>query len=68
MKSFTYPIWPSKCDKSEDAPYLNFSTMQGAHTPEMDDSIKTLKAKFKQSYMHQDELFVDLLLGKNLEI
>ena len=39
--------------------------MQGAHTPEMEDSIKTLKAKFKESYMHQDELFVDLLLGKN---
>merc|ERR1719228_3186030 len=36
--------------------------MQGAHTPEMDDSIKTLKAKFKQSYMHQDYLYADLLL------
>merc|ERR1712227_579119 len=36
-------------------------TMQGAHTPGMDDSIKTLKAKFKESYMQQDLLYVDLL-------
>jgi len=36
-------------------------TMQGAHTPGMDDSIKALKAKFKESYMQQDLLYVDLL-------
>jgi len=37
-------------------------TMLASKTPEMDDSIKTLKAKFKEAAKLQDKLFLDLIM------
>ena len=39
--------------------------MQSTHSSEMDDALKTLKAKFKESVMKQDGLLVQLLMSKN---
>merc|ERR1711937_327599 len=37
------------------------ATMQSTHSSEMDDALKTLKAKFKESCFKQDELLIQLM-------
>ena len=39
--------------------------MQSTHSSEMDDALKTLKAKFKESCFKQDELLLQLMTSKN---